>query len=204
MSLFDFRHGREILERRSAWMEVFDVISGVEADDVLAAQGSFAERGRRVPAGGQSALNKVFRDRLIPLGWMPEPRLFPRAERDLRKWKMDFIKDEVGVEVSFNHAEAIPWTFTRLNIAGESDRVLTESRIDVGIAVFATESLKSWSKMDSAVGTFEIAEAWLKMMKPIMPIPILVVGLDAEGWPSTDAFRGTGKGTRTPSANPEY
>jgi hypothetical protein len=203
MSFFDFRHGREILERRAAWMELFDVISDIRLDEVLAAQSSFAERGRRVPAGGQSALNKVFRDRLIPLGWMPEPRLFPNTERDLRKWKMDFIKEAIGVEVSFNHAEAIPWTFTRLNIAGESERVLDGSRIDVGVALFATESLKSWSKMDSAVGTFEIAEAWLKMMKPIMPIPILVVGLDAEGWPPTDAFRGTGKGTRTP-ANPEF
>ena len=195
--LSDFRHGREILERRPAWMELYDVISGIERDDILAAHSSFSGEGRRVPAGGQSALNKVFRDRLIPFGWRPEPRLFPFDERGLRKWKMDFIKADIGVEVSFNHAEAIPWTFTRLNIAGESDRVLEESRIDVGVAIFATDSLKVWSKMDSAVGTFEVAEAWLSMMKPIMPIPILILGLDAEGWPPTEIFRGTGKGTRT-------
>jgi hypothetical protein len=51
--------------------------------------------------------------------------------------------------------------------------------------------------MDSAVGTFEIACAWLSMMKPIMPIPILVVGLDAEGWAPTDVFRGTRQGGRS-------
>ena len=111
---------------------------------------------------------------------------------------MDFIKERTGVEVSFNHAEAIPWTFTRLNIAGESERVLEENRIDVGVAFFATDALKAWCKMDSAVGTFEVAQAWLSMMKPIMPIPVLVVGLDAEGWSATNAFRGTGKGSRTP------
>jgi len=112
--------------------------------------------------------------------------------------KMDIIKDDIGVEISFNHAEAIPWTFTRLNIAGESERVLEGSRIDVGVAIFATDTLKAWAKMDSAVGTFEIAEAWLSMMKPIMPIPILVLGLDAEGWAPTSVFRGTGKGKQDP------
>jgi hypothetical protein len=77
---------------------------------------------------------------------------------------MDFLNARIGVEVSFNHAEAIPWTFTRLNLAGESDRVLPEHQIDVGVAFFATETLKRWSRMDSAVGTFEIACAWLSMM----------------------------------------
>ena len=104
---------------------------------------------------------------------------------------MDFLKARIGVEVSFNHAEAVPWTFTRLNIAGESNKVVPEHQIDVGVAFFATESLKRWARMDGAVGTFELAQAWLEMMRPIMPIPILVVGLSAEGWAETDAFRGT-------------
>ena len=42
-----------------------------------------------------------------------------------------------------------------------------ENRIDVGVAFFATDPLKAWWKMDSAVGTFEVAQAWLTMMRPI-------------------------------------
>ena len=95
---------------------------------------------------------------------------FSANDEGLRKWKMDFIKDRIGVEVSFNHAEAIPWTFTRLNIAGESREVEPSHRIDVGVAFFATTSLKSWGRMDSAVGTYDIACAWLEKMRPIMPI----------------------------------
>ena len=125
--------------------------AAVELGDVLDSQQSFGVEGKRVPAGGQSAINRVFRNQLLPLGWRSEPRLFAATDQGLRKWKMDFIKDGIGVEVSFNHAEAIPWTFTRLNIAGESERVVEESRIDVGVAFFAMESLKTWSKMDSAV-----------------------------------------------------
>jgi hypothetical protein len=190
-STHDFRHAREILENRDSWSELELAARSITRDDILHVHGAFEGEGKRSPAGGQTAINRLFRDRLAPSGWIEEPRLFPANEEALRKWKMDFIKARIGVEVSFNHAEAVPWTFTRLNIAGESDKVLSEHRIDVGVAFFATETLKRWARMDSAVGTFELAKAWLEMMRPIMPIPILVVGLSADGWLDTDVFRGT-------------
>jgi hypothetical protein len=185
----DFRHADEILSHRQTWAELKSVIDSIGMEEILAAHLEIGMGRARTPAGGQSAINHVFRVRLDPLGWAPEPRLFARD--DLNRWRMDFLKDRVGVEVSFNHAEAIPWTFTRLNIAGESDQVLPGSRIDVGVAIFAKSGLKEWAKMDSAVGTFEIARNWLGIMRPIMPIPILLLGLEADDWPSTDAFRGT-------------
>ena len=190
-STHDFRHAREILENRDSWSELALAARSISRDDILQMHGAFEGEGKRSPAGGQTAINRLFRERLAPSGWIEEPRLFPANEEALRKWKIDFIKARIGVEVSFNHAEAVPWTFTRLNIAGESDKVLSEHRIDVGVAFFATETLKRWARMDSAVGTFELAKAWLEMMRPIMPIPILVVGLSADGWLDTDAFRGT-------------
>jgi hypothetical protein len=197
LELFNFRHAADILELRPEWRELYDVAQSISRDHIIETQQRYSAERRRVPAGGQSALNRLFRERLDRNRWTPEPRLFASDENDLRKWKMDFLNARIGVEVSFNHAEAIPWTFTRLNLAGESDRVLPEHQIDVGVAFFATETLKRWSRMDSAVGTFEIACAWLSMMKPIMPIPILVVGLDAEGWAPTDVFRGTRQGARS-------
>ena len=66
--------------------------------------------------------------------------------------------------------------------------------------MFATERLKKWSRMDNTVGTFESAKLWLQLMKPIMPIPVLVVGLDAAEYTSPGKkfdFRGTARGTRS-------
>lgn len=108
---------------------------------------------------------------------------------------MDFLKEDVGVEVSFNHAEAIPWTFSRLNIASEKGDVIEAHRIVVGVAIFATSDMKAWAKMDGAVGTFERAWDWLQVLRPIMTSPILVVGIDSKDWPE-GAFRGTDKGNR--------
>lgn len=193
--IHNFRLAQEILARRAEWQEFGTVLKALAPAEILQIHKSLSKK--RVPAGGQTAINHYFDDKLCALSWRPQPHLFGSGRPDLRRWKMDFIKNRIGVEISFNHAEAIPWIFSRLNIAGESESVQAPSKIDVGIAVFATESLKRWAKMDSAVGTFELAQAWLSEMRPILPIPIIVVGLDANNWKPTNAFRGTAKGTRT-------
>jgi hypothetical protein len=195
---YDFRNALVILRSRASFGELEDALHAIEAEDVIDAYARMSEeralRRSRPPAGGQGSLNRVIDERLSIAGWEAQPHLF--RDRSLEKWKMDFRKEGIGVEVSFNHAEAIPWQFTRLNIAGESDRVLDENRIDVGVVVCAAPSLKAWARMDSSVGTFEQFKAWLREMRPILPVPLLLVGLEARGWPA-GAFRGTDTGSRT-------
>jgi len=190
----DFRHAQRLLRDQGAWTSLDNAITTITRESVIEEQQRLQAAGRG-PKGGQSALNRLF-ERLLPAadGWESQPRLF--HDPALSEWKLDFRRDRIGVEVSFNHAEAIPWQFTRLNIAGESERVRPEARIDVGVVITADRSLKQWSNMDSAVGTFDAFRAWLREMKPILPIPILLIGLVAEGWPSTDVFPGTAHGTR--------
>lgn len=190
----DFRHAERLLQGQPAWESLDRAIQSITSEAIIAEQLSRRDSGRRLPKGGQTALNGVLDRVLAADGWERQARLF--NEPDLEKWTLDFRRDRIGVEVSFNHAEAIPWQFTRLNIAGESERVREESRIDVGVVIVADKSLKAWSKMDAAVGTFDTFRAWLREMKPILPIPILLVGLRADGWPETDAFPGTAMGTR--------
>jgi hypothetical protein len=189
----DFRHAAAFLRDHTAWLGIRGAIEAIDRSMVIDKQGQLALRGR-APRGGQTAINALFDDLLPEPAWAHQPRLF--ASLELRKWKMDFLRANVGVEVSFNHAEAIPWQFTRLNIAGESERVVESSRIHVGVVITASESLKAWSRMDSAVGTFDAFKAWLREMKPILPVPLLLVGLSADGWEPTDVFGGTRAGNR--------
>lgn len=199
--LLNYRNAGALLDaRRDCWQELQEVVASITAADLISKQEEVAAAGGR-PAGGQTALNAIFRERMVSLGWESEPFLFSQATSDYAAWKMDFLQDRIGVEVAFNHAEAIPWTFTRLHLAGESSDVREDHRIDVGIAIFAKKSLKAWARMDGAVGTYEKACLWLQLMRSILPVPIMVVGLDAAGWApvSTDIFRGTKKKAKTKS-----
>ena len=204
----NFRNALAVLGVRPEWEELAREISGISREEVLGIQQGYADSGKRVPAGAQSAVNEVFRRRLIPLGWEDEVPLFSRDDPNLAGWTMDFVKRGsmasgaaevgfgLGVEVTFNHAEGIAWTLVRLNLAGESSEVLEASQIDVGVAVYPTNEFKQWGRMDNAVGTYERACLWLDKMRPVLPIPIAVIGLQPD-WAPTDLFRGTRRGGRS-------
>lgn len=208
LELYDFRNARPILEQSypAVWQEFQDQLSSITAEDIAEFHRGLVRKAidkeRRPQAGAQTAINQLIDARLRAVSWRPQPPLYIGGDRrghELAGWKMDFKKERVGVEIAFNHQEAIPWIFTRLNLAGESKEVLEDARIDIGIAAFAAQSLKVWGRMDAAVGTFGQAKLWLEKMKPVMPVPLVVVGLhasepDGTPWSGSDAFRGTQKG----------
>lgn len=208
LELYDFRNAVAILERShpAIWQEFQDELGSISARDIAEFHRGLVRRAvdrkRRPQAGAQTAINQLIEAHLKAASWRAQPALYVGAEKrgsELAGWKMDFKKDKVGIEIAFNHQEAIPWIFTRLDLAGESDEVLPDARIDVGVAAFAAKSLKAWGRMDATVGNFGQARLWLDKMKPVIPVPIVVVGLhaaDADGtpWPGSDAFRGTLKG----------
>ncbi len=104
-------------------------------------------------------------------------------------WTMDFHKrfdgqrNGVAIEVTFNHAEALPWTLIRPTLAYQSEAVLEGSRIDVAGVVIGTDHLKgrgSTLRMDSSVGTYERLRTLLPKMKWVLPAPMVIFGLDWE------------------------
>ncbi len=113
---YDFRNALVILRSRASFGELEDALHAIEAEDVIDAYARMSEerarRRSRPPAGGQGSLNRVIDELLSQAGWEAQPHLF--RDPSLEKWKMDFRKEGIGVEVSFNHAEAIPWQFTTL------------------------------------------------------------------------------------------
>jgi hypothetical protein len=207
---FSFRMADRLLAGTEAWTEIESVLSTLSLDQIVRRHEEISLR-RDPPAGAQTAINSLLdseEDGLRKPGWTRQVRLFPPpgdspfvvapvrrnvpVEDDpLRAWTMDFKRDRVGVEVSFNHAEATAWQFTKLSIAGESEYVQPSGQIDVGVVVTAHTSLKRWGKMDGAVLTFDVCRSWLAQMKRVVPTPLLLVGLTTTETEPNAAFRGT-------------
>lgn len=198
LELYPHRDALQLLSTLPAWSELHAELHAVSHEDVFRSyaqqiQRYNAHQRKKPPKGAQQATNEVIRARLVEKGWTKEPRLFNGGrESNLRKWKMDFIKDQIGVEIVFNHAEAMAWAFTRMHMAGESQEVVRQSKIRVGVAVFATREYKEWGRMDDAVGTYDMALEWLRVMRAMLPVPLLLVGVKAAGLPETRPFLGTG------------
>jgi hypothetical protein len=190
-----FRNGIQILRASGAFDELVGVLTRITLEEVSrlreSSQGRYdaraQERGPR-KAGIQNGLNKLLKARLQEAGWTPEVAVFekdPAARKGM--WTMDFVKAfregiAVGLEVTFNHAEALPWTLIRPTLAHESETALPAARIHVGVVVIGTDHLKGNSsegfRMDSAVGTYERLRTLLPKMRAVLPAPLVILGLD--------------------------
>ncbi len=212
---YNFRNAIAILQYRPEGDDLCDVVRNITRDKIIEAQEAIAANRKR-PKGAQTAINQVFRERLSKSPWQRECHLFEPGylfgNSEVTGWKMDFLirgkpltQDGendfgMGIEIAFNHAEAIPWTLIKMNLASQFEDVRDESRIDIGVGIFASQSFKSWGRLDGAAGTFEQARRWLNISKHTIPTPIVLMGLnprdgvDAEDWEMTDAFPGTSKG----------
>jgi hypothetical protein len=187
----------------SAFEEVSSVLAGIslaEVDERRAMrQAEATEKSQRTHVGVQKGLNQILRERLGACSppWRSEVPVFPPDPGSGKGfWTMDFhkrfprLRNGVGIEVTFNHAEALPWTLIRPTLAYQSESVVKGSRIDVAGVIIGTDQLKGGRprlRMDSAVGTYERLRTLLPKMKWVLPGPMVIFGLDwAEGGQTGD------------------
>lgn len=181
-----FRNGDRVLASTSAFDEIKGVLAGIQLSEIRRKRKA-RQKKQKSKAGIQYGLNELIRARLEKLGWTPQVPVF-QADKKTKKgiWTMDFSKSfddsfSVGVEVTFNHAEALTWTPIRLTLAHEAEGVLTKARINVGCIIIGTDGLKgtgSSKRMDGAVGTYERLVTVLPKMRAVLPAPLVIFGLD--------------------------
>lgn len=195
-----YRQGYELLTTAGATEDLVTSLESLTLERIETKrserQKEYDERagpgGRPRKAGIQDGLNAEL-ERLLThadRAWRSQAALF-KADAGTKKgfWTMDFHKlfpgdIGVGVEVTFNHAEALPWTLVRPALAYQSDDVAPDARIEVGAVVIGTDNLKGSRKegaglrMDSAVGTYERLLTLLPRLKWVIPVPLAIFGLD--------------------------
>jgi hypothetical protein len=124
-------------------------------------------------------INDLLKERLIPLGWAPESPIFQATGYRDKRWRLDFAKAPISVEVAFNHGEAIAWNLMKPVLASRLNHVTKAIQTEVGVVVCATKAMKSAGNFDGAVGEFEKFERYLNPLQEVLTAPILLVGLNA-------------------------
>jgi hypothetical protein len=198
--LHSHRHAEAIMRASESaepiLSELLGVISGITDEDL---KKFFTAKTTKQRAGAGKvdkslsiAINGLLKTRLTARGWKTESPIFKGAEYgdektkgDMTKrnaknpWRLDFAKDDISVEVAFNHGEAIPWNLLKPVIAGELNHVQKAIQSEFGVVICATDAMKKAGNFDGAVGEYEKILKYLKPLRNFLTIPLLVVGLEA-------------------------
>ncbi|MBP6858282.1 MAG: hypothetical protein KBC33_00405 [Candidatus Pacebacteria bacterium] len=172
------KHGDFILSQEkyvTQYHEIEEVISSISDSDIISRHREKYPQTMSL----SHAINDLLRERFIGKGWMKEAPIFQDKDYQGQKWRLDFAKDAVSVEVAFNHGEAIAWNLLKPALASEQNNVLKAIETEVGVIISATKELKEAGAFDSAVGEFEKFCRYLRPLSTILRGPLLIIGLSA-------------------------
>lgn len=174
---FSHQHAAEVLETtrcRNTILELKEAIASIREDEIITAFTG------GVPSKSISkVVNGLLRERLVELGWKAESAIFQDANYEDRRWRLDFAKGPISVEIAFNHGEAIAWNLLKPVLASQLNHVNKAIQTEVGVVICATESMKVAGNFDSAVGEYEKFVRYFKPLQNVLAAPILLVGLEA-------------------------
>ena len=205
-----FRHGLDhVSAADTAWAEILKVVTSITRSDIMRQQimnlekwQAGAKSGKnfyKPPVGAQDVLNNIINSKFKDIGgWDSQVYVLRQGTEKLSKtekvpyWSMDFRKDKIGLEISFNNAGVLAQNLLRLSVMSESKFLEESQMIKLGVLLVSEVSLKNWGSMDSTVVTFDQVLNVLPHVNFSIPTPIIILGVnnsaDGETWPKTELF----------------
>lgn len=176
---FSHRHAFDLLENNSDyqadWFSLKTVLNGITDDKLIDYFNRYSQgKNKSISV----AINRSLKDDLMAAGWREESPIFQDPNYEGESWRLDFAKGKIAVEVAFNHGEAVAWNLIKPNLSGELNHVTKAIQTEIGVVITATDSLRRAGGFDSAVGTYEKFLTYLKPMRQMLTVPMLIIGLE--------------------------
>jgi hypothetical protein len=161
----------------SLWTEIENIIWSITEADLLSDFSATSATSN--PKSISYSINRLLKDRFLQLDWKAESFIFAESEYRNTNWRLDFAKEEISVEVGFNHGGNVAWNLIKPVLASELNHVKKDVQTSAGVIITATDELRILGGFDNAIGTYEKYVQYLKPLQQLLPTPLVVIGLQA-------------------------
>ena len=180
---YSFRNAEVILNQPhfiNQFKELCDIIDSISEDELIAAHNSYGLVDKeRTPKSISVSINKLLKERFLGLGWSVESAIFQDNNYLGDTWRLDFAKQDISIEVGFNHSSVIAWNLIKPVLASELNHVEKAIQTQIGVIITATEELQIKGGFDPAIGVYEKYLDYLKPLRNLLTSPLLIIGLEA-------------------------
>lgn len=178
-----FRHAEVILREPqfiAQYQDLMDVLDNITEADIIQKHESYGNPDPgRTPKSISKAINELLKERFTRSQWQSESGIFQNTQYKGDTWRLDFAKDDISVEVAFNHSTVIAWNLIKPVLASELNHVEKAIQTQVGVIITATNAMKKHGGFDGAIGTYEKFLDYLPPLQNLLTVPLLIIGLTA-------------------------
>tara|TARA_Y100000385_G_scaffold263735_1_gene296492 strand:+ start:68 stop:694 length:627 start_codon:yes stop_codon:yes gene_type:complete len=177
-----FRHAGVILNEPDfvdQLSNVIGVIDSISDIDLITRHESYGiPDTEKLPKSLSKSINEILKEKLIDLSWKEESPIFQDDYYVGENWRLDFAKDNISIEVGFNHSSVIAWNLIKPVLASELNHVQKAIQTKAGIIITATNNMQKLGGFDNAIGTYEKYLDYLKPLSNMLTVPLLIIGLE--------------------------
>lgn len=177
---YSFRHAEDIFKNNKdftyLWNEILEALDSISDDDLI---NEFNIETRKAKSISE-AINKLIAKRLSQKGWHKQSYIFADPDYSDNKgtWRLDFAKDNIAIEVAFNHGGNVSWNLIKPVLSSELNHVQKAIQTQGGVVITATDAMKKAGGFDTAIGTYEKYVEYLKPLNNILTTPMMIIGLE--------------------------
>ncbi len=176
-----FRHAEVILrepEFASQYRNLLQVLDNISEQDIINKHKSYGiENIQKTPKSISKAINDLLKERFTASDWESESGIFQDTQYKGDTWRLDFAKDDISIEVAFNHSTVIAWNLIKPVLASELNHVQKAIQTKIGVIITATNAMKKAGGFDGAIGTYEKFLDYLPPLQNMLSVPLLIIGL---------------------------
>tara|TARA_B100000282_G_scaffold227596_1_gene170277 strand:+ start:822 stop:1430 length:609 start_codon:yes stop_codon:yes gene_type:complete len=182
LDFYYHRHSNLVIQEekfKNDFDELIFVLTSISDQDLISEFQKRKEKRKNIKSLSEP-INSLISRKLKRLNWNHESGIFKEAPyntTNIRRWRLDFAKNNIAVEVAFNHAEAIAHNLIKPVLASELNHVKKEIQTRLGVIITSTNKMKKKGNFDGAVGTFEDFKLYFKPYNNIITTPIVLIGL---------------------------
>ena len=166
---YPHRHAYEIFIEdeniNRLWNEIVEVLKSISEEDIINEFNSERRKAKSI----SEAINKLIAKGLSAKGWNEQSPIFadPNYSDNKGTWRLDFAKDDIAIEVAFNHGGNVSWNLIKPVLSSELNHVEKAIQTQVGVLITATDDMKRVGGFDGAVGSYEKYVEYLKPLNNI-------------------------------------
>ncbi|NBI06097.1 BglII/BstYI family type II restriction endonuclease [Senegalia massiliensis] len=157
------------------WEDITTALDTISEEDIINYYNQHCANSMSI----SKAINNLIKERLLQRGWNKESPIFQATKYRNKRWRLDFAKDKISIEVAFNHGEAIAWNLLKPVMASELNHIEKAIQTKVGVLITATKDMKKQGAFDGACGEYEKVLRYLTPMNDILTVPMVIIGLKA-------------------------
>lgn len=177
--IYSHRYAVSILESEEefseTWTEIKHVINKITDEMIIQ---RFEEKHQKQKSLSRT-INDLLKEELMAFGWHEESYIFQDTDYKGDTWRLDFAKENISIEVAFNHGSVIAWNLLKPVLASELNHVQKAIQTKVGVVICATDTMKIAGGFDNAVGSYEKFLDYFAPLNNQLSVPIALIGLDA-------------------------